>query len=73
MSKISQKRRQFQIKRKRKTREKIKKLKEKYSSAKSKKEKEQIIEKMKKISPFLPVEEILNISKNKKTVAKKEK
>jgi len=59
MSKISPKRRQFEIRKKRKRREKIKKLKEKYFQSQSKEEKERIKEKLKKIAPHLRVEEIL--------------
>jgi len=64
MSKISQKRRQFEIKRKQKRRKKLKKLKEKYFLAKSKEEKEKIIEKIKRISPHLSIEEFLGKIKN---------
>ena len=59
MAKISQKRRQFLIKQKQKRRKKIKKLKEKFLSAKSKEEKEKILEKIRKIAPHYPTEEIL--------------
>jgi hypothetical protein len=59
MSKISQKRRQFEIKRKRERRKKIKKLKEKYFKAKNEKEREKIVEKLRKIAPHLRIEEIL--------------
>jgi len=65
MSKISRKRRQFEIKRKRKRRKKLRKLKEKYSTAKTKKEREEIIEKMRKIAPHLPIGEILGVKKEK--------
>lgn len=63
MSKASQKRRRFKIKRKLKRKRKLKKLKEKYFAAKSKKGKEEIIEKMKRISPNSPIEKILEIKK----------
>lgn len=59
MSKISKKRRRFEIRKKRKRRTKIKKLKEKYFQTKSGKEKEKIIEKIKKIAPHLRIEEVL--------------
>ena len=64
MGKISPKRRQFEIKRKRKRRKKIKKLKEKYLKTKGKKEKEKIIEKMKRVSPHFPIEEFLEVKKH---------
>ena len=60
MGKISPKKRQFEIKKKRKRKEKIKKLKEKYFATKNQKEKEKIAQKLKKIvSPGL-AEEILS-------------
>jgi len=59
MSKVSQKKRQFEIKRKQKKRKRIKKLKEKYLTAKTKEEKEKILAKIQKIIPHYPVEEIL--------------
>ena len=48
---------QIQIKRKRQ--ETLRKLREKYRKVKSAKEKEKIIEKMKKITPWLSEEEFL--------------
>lgn len=60
---ISPKRRRFEIKRKQKTKKKIKKLKEKYLIAKTKEEKEKILEKIKRIVPHYPVEEILKLYK----------
>lgn len=60
---ISPKRRRFEIKRKQKTKNKIKKLKEKYLIAKTKEEKEKILEKIKRIVPHYPVEEILKLDK----------
>jgi hypothetical protein len=63
MSKISQKRRQFEIKRKRERRKKIKKLRERYFQSKSEEEKAKIIEKLKKIVPYLRLEEILGLKK----------
>ena len=59
MSKISRNRRQFEIRKKRKRREKLKKLKEKFLSAKSQEEKDKILEKMKRIAPYLNVEEYI--------------
>ena len=61
MGKISQKRRQFEIRRKRERRKKIKKLKERYLAAKSKEEKERIIKKIKRIAPHLRI----NLLENK--------
>jgi len=49
----------MKIKQEIKKRQKIQKLKEKYSLAKSQKEKNEILEKLKKISPFYPIEEFL--------------
>lgn len=66
MSKISQKRRQFEIERRQKRRKKIEKLKEKYLKAKTKEEKEEIIEKILKIAPHYPIEEILKLDDSKK-------
>lgn len=61
MSKISVKRRKFEIKRKKERRRKLKKLKEKYFVTTNKEEKERIIEKIKKIAPHLSIEEYLGI------------
>jgi len=63
MSKISTKRRQFQIRAKRKRRQKIKNLKEKYFEVKSKQDKKELLEKIKKIAPHYPVEQILKLVK----------
>lgn len=59
MSKISRKRRQFEIRKKRKRQAKLKKLKEKFLSAKSQEEKDKVLEKMKRIAPYLNVEEYI--------------
>jgi len=59
MGKKSVKRRSFDIKMKRKRKEKIKKLKEKYLKEKSPEEKRKIIEKIKAIAPQYPLKEIL--------------
>lgn len=61
MSKVSPKRRQFVIKKRRKRKAKIQKLKEKYLQAKTKKEKEALVEKIKRISPHCPTEELLGV------------
>jgi len=63
MSKISQKKQHFKIKRKRERRKKIEKLKEEYLAAKTKEEKEKILEKIQKIAPRYPVEEISKLGK----------
>lgn len=65
MGKISPKRRQFVIKSRRKRKVKIQKLKEKYFQAKKKKEKEDILEKIKRIAPHYPAEELLGIKNEK--------
>jgi polyribonucleotide nucleotidyltransferase len=59
MGKVSPKRREFEIKRKRERRKKLKKLKEKYFKATSEEEKKKIIEKIQKIAPHRKVEEVL--------------
>ena len=66
MAKILPKRRKFEIKKKRKRREKLKKLRGLYSQAKGEKEKEKIFEKALKISPWLTKEEFLAPLKKKK-------
>lgn len=65
-AKESPKRRYFQIRQKQKRRKKIKKLKEKYLKAQTKEEKERIIEKILKIAPHYPIEEILKLNGSKK-------
>lgn len=59
MSKETPKRRYFKIRAKQKRRKKIKKLKEKYKKAKTKEEKEKIIQKILKIAPNYPIEQII--------------
>ena len=66
MAKILPKRRKFEIKKKRKRREKLKKLRGLYSQAKGEKEKDKIFEKALKISPWLTKEEFLAPLKKKK-------
>jgi len=66
MSKISPKRRRFEIKKKQRRRKKIRKLKQKYLLAKTKEEKEKILEKIKTLSPHYPFEEILKLKEAKK-------
>lgn len=63
MSKISTKRRRFQIRAKRNRKQKIKNLKERYFETKSKQDKEKILEKIKKIAPHYPLEQILKLGK----------
>ena len=59
MGKESAKRRSFNIKMKRKRKEKVRKLREKYLKEKSPEEKRKIIEKIKTIAPHYPLKEIL--------------
>jgi hypothetical protein len=59
-------RRKFLIRKKQKRRKKIKKLKEKYLKAKTREEKERIIEKILRIAPHYPIEEILKLDESKK-------
>jgi 2-oxo-4-hydroxy-4-carboxy--5-ureidoimidazoline (OHCU) decarboxylase len=65
MSKVSVKRRKFQIKLKRKRKQKIKNLKERYLEEKSSQEKKKILEKIKKIAPHYPDEQILKLTQKK--------
>ena len=58
MGKISVKRRQFEIGKKKKKKQKIQKLTKDYLATKTKDKKERILEKIKKISPFYPVSTI---------------
>jgi hypothetical protein len=60
-------RRKFLIRKKQKRREKIKKLKEKYLKAKTKEEKEKIIEKILRIAPHYPIENILKLDETQKS------
>jgi len=60
-------RRKFQIRKKQKRRKKIKKLKEKYLKAKTKEEKEKIIEKILRIAPHYPIENILKLDETQKS------
>ncbi len=63
MSKITPKRRQFEIKKRQKRRKKIKKLKEKYLSAKTEEERKKILEKILKIAPHYPINSLLKLDK----------
>jgi hypothetical protein len=58
MSKVSVKRRRFKIKKKKKRKKKVKRLKSTYSKAESVSEKRKILDKIKKISPHYPVDNI---------------
>jgi hypothetical protein len=58
MSKVSPKRRRFQIKKRSKRRKKLKELKEKYFTVKKKGEKEKILQKIKKVAPYLSLEDL---------------
>jgi hypothetical protein len=60
MSKESPKRRRFVIRLKRKRKVKIKKLKEKLLKASGQQEKEKIINKILRLSPSYPVQNLLN-------------
>ena len=62
MSKISVKRRRFEIKKRAKRREKLANLRELYSNAKTKSAKEKILEKARKMAPYLSEEEFLRMS-----------
>jgi len=59
MSKISVKRRKFEIKRKRKRSKKLAKLREAYFSAKTKSKRDAILEKLNKIVPHFSEKEFL--------------
>jgi len=59
MSKQTPKRRKFIIKKKQKRRRKLKKLKEKYLKTKDPEEKKRIVAKMRKIAPYLSIEQYL--------------
>ncbi len=61
MGKISPSRRKFEIRKKQKRRRKIRKLKEEFLKAKTEKERGKILEKIKKIAPHYPLEEILKL------------
>jgi len=65
MSKISPKRRRFEIRKKRKRKIKIKKLREKYLNSSSEEERKKILEKVQKIAPHLTIEEFLKPIKDK--------
>jgi len=58
-------RRKFIIRKKQKRRNKIKKLKLLYIEAKTKEDKEKIIEKILKIAPHYPIENILKLDEHK--------
>ena len=63
MSKISEKRRRFEIRKKQKRRKKIKRLKEKYLATKTKEEKEKILEKLKRSAFHYPLDQFLGTKK----------
>jgi hypothetical protein len=60
-------RRKFLIRKKQKRRKKIKKLKGKYLKAKTKEEKEKIIEKILRIAPHYPIENVLKLEETQKS------
>ena len=66
MAKISSKRRSFQIKQRHKRKIKLKKLRLLYLEAKTEQEKEKILEKARRISPYLSKEEFLKPIKEAK-------
>jgi len=53
------KRERFLLRKRQKRREKIRKLREKYAQTMSEKERQAIIEKIKRLSPTYPIEEVL--------------
>jgi len=57
-------RRKFLIRKKQQRREKMRKLKQKYLKAKTKEEKEKIIDKILKIAPHYPIENILKLNES---------
>lgn len=63
MAKETPKRRYFLIRKRQKKREEIRKLKLKFLKAQRKKECQKIIEKILKIAPHYPIEEILKLKK----------
>jgi len=60
MSKISSKRRAFKIRTSQRRSKKLFKLRQKYQRAKTEKEKEQVLEKVFKIAPWLSEKEFLS-------------
>jgi len=68
MSKISRKRRQFEIEKRQKRRKKLKKIKECYFLARTKEEKEKIIDKIRKIAPHISIEEFLKLKNEKNKI-----
>ena len=66
MGKVSPKRRSMEIKQKKIRRMKLNKLRAAYKTATSQKDKDKIWEKVKKIAPWLKMEEFLLSNKNKK-------
>ena len=59
MSKVSPTKRSLQIRIRRKRKQKLKKLRQKYAEAQTISEKERILEKVKRIAPWLSREEFL--------------
>jgi len=53
------------VKKRRKRREKLSKLREKYALAKGEEEKEKILDKVKRIAPWLSVEEFIKLLEQK--------
>ena len=59
MGEIGRKRRQFEIHKNKQRREKLSKLRERFAAAKSAVEKDRIREKLRRVAPYLPVDEYL--------------
>jgi hypothetical protein len=59
MAKGSKKRRKFEIQKKKNRRRKVRKLKEKYLSTSLRRDKEQILQKIRKIAPHYPENQIV--------------
>ncbi|HET6371077.1 MAG TPA: DUF6800 family protein [Nitrospiria bacterium] len=59
MAKVSKKRRQFEIQKRKNRRRKVQKLREKFLSTTLRRDKEQILQKIRKIAPHYSVDQIL--------------
>jgi len=65
------KRERFLLRKRQKRREKIRKLREKYAQTMSEKERQAIIEKIKRLSPTYPIEEVLRLGQKRDQDQKK--
>ncbi|MBI3805388.1 MAG: hypothetical protein HY282_16695 [Nitrospirae bacterium] len=63
MAKVSKKRRQFMIRKKRNLRDKVKRLERQYTTARSRGEKEDILARIRKVSPTYSPERIVQAAK----------